>query len=61
MAHIESPLYDEDVTFPGWMTEALERLPADQEDPKYLQVSHAVSVWLCLYKSYRRKGIERRR
>jgi len=57
MAYIDSL----DVTFPEWMMEALGKLPADQEDAKYLQVSHAVSVWLCLYDSYRRKDSERRR
>ncbi|XP_062572465.1 E3 ubiquitin-protein ligase rnf213-alpha-like [Saccostrea cucullata] len=60
IGYLSAPQYDLDLTYPGWMTDLVGRIPNEGENFTKIMNNQAVDVWLFLYAIYSQKRIERR-
>ncbi|XP_062605532.1 E3 ubiquitin-protein ligase rnf213-alpha-like [Saccostrea cucullata] len=60
IGYLSAPQYDLDLTYPGWMTDLVGRIPNEGENFTKIMNNQAVDVWLFLYVIYSQKRIERR-
>ncbi|XP_061169263.1 E3 ubiquitin-protein ligase RNF213-like isoform X1 [Saccostrea echinata] len=60
IGYLSAPQYDLDLTYPGWMTDLVGRIPNEGENFTKIMNNQAVDVWLFLYAIYSQKQSERR-